>query len=36
MLVAIFVVPAAVGLIGFLMPARVAGWWANWVRYSSA
>ena len=29
MLVAIFVVPVAVGLIGFLLPARVAGWWAT-------
>jgi NADH-quinone oxidoreductase subunit M len=29
MLVAIFVVPVAVGLIGFLLPARAAGWWAT-------
>ncbi len=29
MLVAIFVIPVAVGLIGFLLPARVVGWWAT-------
>jgi NADH-quinone oxidoreductase subunit M len=29
MLVAIFVVPVAVGLIGFLLPARLTGWWAT-------
>jgi len=35
MLVALFVVPVAAGLIGFLLPSRIVGWWATLASIAS-